>query len=876
MDGIRMRIRKKNLSWGALLLFLLVGAPWVFAQDTLLHQGWEGAPGSNGLHGFQQYNNQHWSQQNVWARTGADGTYTGINGGGAPTFRLLNSSPVQCKDSRLDSCVIADGAAFRGRNGAHIITGARTQINTSRMNERHTGYHAGPWCPPPFGCQGNTAATRVGLYSPKIVRNRGYSQLQIEFWMKVNGELNRDYGLIRYSVRPDPPQGPITSDSVRTEAPDDYWTTLDYPDNAVVELATPQRGFNGDTLRFMPLKPNGSTIPGQLQGYVVPAGYPNAGRPVWVKVRLALPQHVVGDTNLRIGFWWVNDNSGYNRETGFPALIIDEISVLGYRFGCTPLDEAVYCPNQEVRIPFEISRSFFDQQIRGFDSELIAEISDSTGSFARPRAIGRILTDQLNIGAQTVTGVIVGRIPRSSPQLPIGGYRIRIVTSNRRLISSTSPTVVTILPLPNYRLFPKESLVCPGTAVTFSVSGEANSFKWYHNGRLVQQGYTPTFTSTQSGNFWVETSLNGCKALTDTAIVVHLPVPVVTLNIPEDADTVCYLRVVQPMAGGMPEGGTYFWYYQRNEAGQPVGDSIRYEGDRFDSFLAGVGIHKIGYYITDQQTGCTSVAFDTIVVIESPVARILPGDTVLLCDDRPVVLQPDRDASAYLWSTGATTRSITVTQPGIYTLELIGENGCRFRTNPVFVFRVNPIPSKPSVLPLVRGERIVRGIAIPGPIPPTRVYIYLNNREVGWSLVTGDGNWSFTLERPLEPGDKITARIIYDTNCDGLVQIGVDRWSEFSDPQYVPGRVEIFNGFSPNGDGQNDRWVIVEDLQFRYPNAQLRVYNRWGQIVFESDKYRNDWDGKNNGEDVPVGTYYYVLDLKDGTDAYKGYVTISR
>lgn len=871
-----MRIRNKTCSWGTLLLFLFAGVHWASAQDTLLYQGWEGEPGSNGLYGFQQYNNQHWSQQNVWARTGADGTFTGVNAGGGATFRLLNASPVECRDSRLDSCVVAESAAFTGRNGAHVITGAKNAFNHARINERHTGYHAGPWCPQPFGCQGNTAASRVGLYSPKIKNNSGYSQLQLEFWMKVNGELNRDYGLVRYTTRRDAPVGPIANDSVRTEAPDDYWTTLDYADNSIVELAIPQRSLQGDTLRFLPLKPEGSIIPGQLQGYVVPQGYPNAGRPVWVKIRLALPQHVVGDTNLRIGFWWVNDNNGFNRQTGFPALIVDDVALVGYRFGCSTLDEAVYCPNEQITVPFEIDRKFYDQHIRGFDSELRAEISDSTGSFARPRVLGRILTDQLTVGADLVTGVIVGRIPRSSPQLPIGGYRVRIVGSTSRRISSLSPTVVTILPLPDYKITPKESVVCPGTPVTFTVEGVANSYKWYNDGLLVGTGYEPTFKSRNRGNFWAEVSLNGCIALTDTAVVVHHDSPVVSLEIPDDVDTVCYLRVVQPMAGGSPEGGTYFWYYERNEAGQPTGDTVRYEGDRFDSFLAGVGIHRIGYYITDERTGCTSMAFDTIVVLESPVAGILPGDTVLLCDENPVTLEPDREAASYLWSTGATTRSITVSEPGIYWLELIGENGCRYRTNGIFVFRVNPVPSKPTVLPLTRGERIVRGNATPGPVPPTHLYVYLNNTEVGWSRVNGDGSWSFTLPRALEPGDKITARIIYDTNCDGEVSLGVDRFSDYSDPQYVPGRVEIFNGFSPNDDGQNDRWVIVEDLPFRYPNADLRVFNRWGQVVYESKAYQNDWDGTNNGEDVPVGTYYYVLDLKDGSDVYKGYLTISR
>jgi len=161
-------------------------------------------------------------------------------------------------------------------------------------------------------------------------------------------------------------------------------------------------------------------------------------------------------------------------------------------------------------------------------------------------------------------------------------------------------------------------------------------------------------------------------------------------------------------------------------------------------------------------------------------------------------------------------------------------------------------------------------------VPPTWVYVFVNNQQLGRVQTDASGNWMFNLEQPLEPGDRVTARIIYDTNCDGKVEVGIDQYSPFCDPVFVPGRIEIFNGFSPNNDGQNDRWVIVEDLEFRYPTANLKVFNRWGQIVYESDGYRNNWDGKNNGEDVPIGTYYYVLDLKDGSDEYKGYLTLSR
>lgn len=92
----------------------------------------------------------------------------------------------------------------------------------------------------------------------------------------------------------------------------------------------------------------------------------------------------------------------------------------------------------------------------------------------------------------------------------------------------------------------------------------------------------------------------------------------------------------------------------------------------------------------------------------------------------------------------------------------------------------------------------------------------------------------------------------------------------------------VFNEFSPNSDGLNDVFYIecIED----YPNNYLQVFNRWGKKVFETNGYKNDWDGTVstgilNGSDrnLPVGTYFYLLDFGDAeTPAKSGWLYISR
>ncbi|MCU0439968.1 MAG: Ig-like domain-containing protein [Raineya sp.] len=88
----------------------------------------------------------------------------------------------------------------------------------------------------------------------------------------------------------------------------------------------------------------------------------------------------------------------------------------------------------------------------------------------------------------------------------------------------------------------------------------------------------------------------------------------------------------------------------------------------------------------------------------------------------------------------------------------------------------------------------------------------------------------------------------------------------------------IPEGFSPNGDGMYDSFVI-EGVSGK--KVSLKVINRWGNVVYQTDDYKNDWKGIGNmglhtGENLPDGTYYYVIDLGDGSKPISNYVIIKR
>ena len=96
------------------------------------------------------------------------------------------------------------------------------------------------------------------------------------------------------------------------------------------------------------------------------------------------------------------------------------------------------------------------------------------------------------------------------------------------------------------------------------------------------------------------------------------------------------------------------------------------------------------------------------------------------------------------------------------------------------------------------------------------------------------------------------------------------------DSIYVVVGVKPYEAITPNNDGFNDTWTPL-DIE-SYENALVQVFNRWGGLVFESTggaSYQ-PWDGNNEGAELPVGTYYYIIDLNTGDEPQSGPITIIR
>ena len=116
------------------------------------------------------------------------------------------------------------------------------------------------------------------------------------------------------------------------------------------------------------------------------------------------------------------------------------------------------------------------------------------------------------------------------------------------------------------------------------------------------------------------------------------------------------------------------------------------------------------------------------------------------------------------------------------------------------------------------------------------------------------------------PADDITytMKVASDKGCTTSDQVFVK----------VLKKPAIPNIFSPNGDGIHDKWVI--GFLDTYPGCTVEIFNRYGQRIYYSVGYSNPWDGTINGTPVPVGTYYYIVDPKNGRQKMTGYVDIVR
>ncbi|WP_183568220.1 PKD domain-containing protein [Mucilaginibacter sp. SP1R1] len=134
-----------------------------------------------------------------------------------------------------------------------------------------------------------------------------------------------------------------------------------------------------------------------------------------------------------------------------------------------------------------------------------------------------------------------------------------------------------------------------------------------------------------------------------------------------------------------------------------------------------------------------------------------------------------------------------------------------------------------------------------------------------WSPSTGLDH-DDVLNPVASPSENTTYQLIVTsaTGCSAMDEVNIS----------VLKTLVIPNAFTPNGDGYNDLWEIK--YLTTYPNNTVDIYNRYGEKLYSSIGYNIPWDGKYKGANVPPGTYYYIINPKNGRKVMSGSVTIIR
>ena len=239
-------------------------------------------------------------------------------------------------------------------------------------------------------------------------------------------------------------------------------------------------------------------------------------------------------------------------------------------------------------------------------------------------------------------------------------------------------------------------------------------------------------------------------------------------------------------------------------------------------------------------------------VLEEPDWQIsIAGDTLFCTGDSTVVTASG--AVKYLWDSGSSNNSITVSEGGNYTVE--GENlkGCK-RSNTVSVVK--------DALPLVDFTLSSNTINnkfnyVTFCIPQQQDVTYAWNFGDGSTDTQSCGNHYFALSG--EVGMFLVT--LTATNKNGCVNQSSK--TVIVEP-FIP------NVFSPNSDGHNDLFM---------PNYEMQIFDRQGILIYQGTKNSKGWDGTFNGQKVDPDTYYYILQYTDYLQQQhtrKGYVTLVR
>jgi gliding motility-associated-like protein len=207
---------------------------------------------------------------------------------------------------------------------------------------------------------------------------------------------------------------------------------------------------------------------------------------------------------------------------------------------------------------------------------------------------------------------------------------------------------------------------------------------------------------------------------------------------------------------------------------------------------------------------------------------------------------------SYQWSDGSTGKNAVGLSAGRHSVTVSDASGCVADANTVLLE-----PSKISIKSIVKEPSC-------NDADDAEIEVIPSGGNTPYSVSWNNGQSGINLEG-LTSG-YFTATVTDDNLCVEDFEIEVP--ASFNECINIP------TAFTPNGDGINDTWEI-EGIEF-YPAYNIKVFTKWGELIFSASAGDSSWDGTFEGKNLPSASYYYVIDLSDGSSLFKGLVTIIR
>lgn len=348
------------------------------------------------------------------------------------------------------------------------------------------------------------------------------------------------------------------------------------------------------------------------------------------------------------------------------------------------------------------------------------------------------------------------------------------------------------------------------------------------------------------------TTLDGCQDSSSKSVTVH-PMPVASFII-DDQQQCLKGNLFNFTSNASIASGTFtqFWKFGDLQSSSQANPNHRYTTS---------GNFIVKQFVTSN-FGCVDSLPKTITVLANPIASFtINDDEQCLAGNNLIFTNTSTPDANYTWKfdDGTTFNSNIVFKQyktaGTFQTSIFGtgNNGCPSDTMSKFV----TVYKNPTV---DAGPNIVLLENTIGTLNPT---VSGNGLQFLWapSKYLSSSNVLGPLTAPLE-SITYTLTATGTGGCTASDTIHVKVLKRFSIP----------NAFSPNGDGINDTWIIhyLND----YPGCSVAVFNRFGHPVFSSTGYATPWNGTSKGGTLPVGTYYYIINPKNGLDKLTGSVTI--